>query len=1792
MKKLFFLVLFSIVVTAVSHAQKWQVEKYVSEIESRVNTINEKASNQNITGALNELGQLNESLRRASYDFSDWYQKAREDDPGYTFHLNVKLAPQLDAAYWRKMLQRIDKNKKLLNEALAGIPYDNSLDNQDEAWAYLTTIYNMGKSLIDIGEKGFGSEKSYFSVFFTAKEGIDQFIDDYKKIEEAGIQKLETQAKAQQISMLISRARKMGRNYETFEQKMNRGKTQVDDFNNQIKWLNQEANNINAQPLHKIDWSAPRYKFVGTPFLERIKTEENRLKDGYITWGDFKNSYLSISQKALNEKKRALAEINQSDDEAAKGLSIDNVNDAYDTFSKESHAIFHSMQTEYDNENTTGESNLNYQIKNYAPIHYPGTRNLDPGSAGDQMQLSANKAEASVQSFVNYIYAQVKLVNKLANEKNMKEAVNELGKLNSRIDWELDDFTKNYRMAREENPDFTIRVDAHLSGRFQAAYWVKSLNETTRRLNELTNLYYATPKSNARKYWEFTYAICKSIYDIVQLPQDVHEELKKKGNQEGWDKAKEGISGLKDDYVKLEAAYNTPDNYQMPKAKIEDLMKKAKQTANSLEALADYMKINQGEAVVFNKNIDQLNKLKKEVESGPRKAISLDDNRYNFNESDFYKRLNKLVDSFKSGEIDWNTFDLQWKQLNAEAESQKQQVISNIKASDDLESKKQFSINIETNDWEVYHTDAIEVHDSCFALRKQNKEAGSGAYSQLFAGSSATTSVKHEKSPTPRQANSSQRTTLSGHRIKNIFFNGSWADLGGTKQAFKQNGDLVEIVGVGTGEITNGILVYSFKDRDGKSRRYEYRLVGDGFTMQVKKERTRRNIYDKLYLANGMHRPPTKAEIENDRKKNGDFLIFKRTYAASNAVFGKDTDGDQVADEFDHCPNTQKGLTVNNGGVNIMGCQVGQNTDLQTKTSPENNNKTTTNTSASHAFSYSPQQQPIKTNRPTASSTTEQNKPKPAANRLNTIGTIHTDGKGKGNYLSLKIENINKTDIIEFYLISGKMRVIQVIWRYNYGGWSTKYQGTKTRFVASELLDGITKNVTHLNFVVNSYHNFYGKPACKMGITHLTKDGGIPTYRQKTNKKASVNKELPKGSSEFELLLAKATTAFNKPYWKDNNARKTSINATNPKQESFNYLKKAATQLNQESNLSKKYNMVYRFIHVASGFAKRVYSNKAKMEFIQLAGNTLSIYSNNISSLSKNINGMSAPKARAMAYKKVAEAWRELTSAGLWGNSQYNKKYCDKQSKKYYTLALNEDRKDVELQRTVEKINAPKKPVPQAVKQFKEIEPEVWNKAQDIMVHLDEDEPVIKEPEKNFMEVGKLTTLEHSSGTVSVLPSGADEWKEITDNEYVIFPGDKIKTSADAKDVSVTYSSDHTFLAIKPNSIVEFDEERLFIIHVDTHLNVVKSGSKFLVITPTAVLGVRGTQFEVDVKADKTTETYLYKGVVEVRNKDDIGYLVPGEKIISRKNETKLKQETFNRQYRLQTHWKDIEALQIRHNHILATVPASNRYHSKSNNNASARTSSGTYHKTTRKSPPPAYRPAKVYISTSPDNQYRPALALKESPYGSLNLVGHCPIHITQNTPITVKWYINNQPKAISTGKYVAEPKVPYFNGVLSASQAPLLPGLYRVEFFMNNRIIGKGSIRIRAPQKISGEDAQQVYLNALQKMQAGMECFFQGNVPDMKQQVRAAMPGLRKALYSAPNLPDVYAVYETANALLALEKVDQAIRNSQKRKAKTWLDISSVYTKSALINCHDQGFKISIQKIQMVNSKLVNQIQ
>ncbi|MFH1000749.1 MAG: hypothetical protein V1783_07895 [Bacteroidota bacterium] len=1216
MKKTALLFLISLSFISVSNAQVWRVNKFISEIESGINQVNSIARKKDMTNALAELDKVNNLIRFSEFD--TWYQDARKENGNYKFQISTELEPQFNVLYWGDMLQKVDKNKKLLNEALAGIEYDKSLDNQDQIWVYLKTIYNTGKSIKDIAESF--AKKEYGGAFFNTKEGIDQFIDDYKKIEDANLQKLNTAAKEQNIKLMISKAKKMERNFFDLELKVRKGYGTVDNFNTKINELYATAKNLDKMPRFNIDFNDSKFKFDGSDFIQRIKAEGFRLHQGSIEWSYFEEIYSQVVNKALQDKKKILAEIQKSDDESMRNAKIDEVNDAYESFVKEASMNYKSLEKKFAKGGKSEKLNLNEKLPGFERAKFPSRQNSGSGSSGDQIRLSSVKAEADIQKFINHIHAEVAKVNELANRKQMSDAIDRLNDLNRTIEKEIGFyFEKNYRLARENNPDFTVKIQAQLSGQFQSANWESSLNKTKTQLTELNNQYYSIPKSNARVYWERAYSICKTIYDITQFPDGVKDEYKEKGAQEAWNKLDELKDGIKEDIKKIENAFDLEEEIPVDKTNVEALIKKSKEAINALESILSYMKVNEEEAVRFYSLINQLEKIKKEVESGPIKKLDTDDNRYDFDNSDFYKRLSKLEKEFKNGEINWKEFDLNWKKLNREAEDQKDQVLRNIKSSDDLTSEKKRLTDMETKEWDDYYDYAVQQHDLCFEISKKYPDGNvpNEADKKLFEGSTLSSHIEATEESDMIESNENADDSMPKGYVGKILNTGKG---GGTYYSLDVNllspKDVIEL------KVTSGKLKF----------------------IQVI-WRNNKGVWVTKYQGNR-----TKFEA-------GEFI----------ANFGSDI--------------THLIFVVNSNHNHFKNGELACEIDILHFPSDDNSSSNLSLSSTDEGISP-------KTN--TSSSTD--------ANSKEFVGKVVNMGNSLGQWRSLKIKELADKDILELKIVSGRMDYITVLWEKDQWSKVVKYSGNRTRFDAGELLKNVTSDIVWLTFVVNSKDTRFkaGEVKCEMGLYHYPSSDRRVSKPTQSIKLAEESQQMnapanTEASSNFNAILKKANESFNKPYWKDNQSSRTVTSSpTNPKQDALNILRQAEPLINQQFHLKLKYQMVVDLVKTHSSFAKRVNVDKAKEDFIKTAAGILNKYGNSVSSINKGYDGMSAAEVRSASYAKIGEAWRDLTQAALWGNHEYNKMDCDKQTKRYYELALRENPKDFNLKKIVEQINAPK----------------------------------------------------------------------------------------------------------------------------------------------------------------------------------------------------------------------------------------------------------------------------------------------------------------------------------------------------------------------------------------------------------------------------------------------------------------------------------------------------------------------
>lgn len=1226
MKQTALIILISLSFISISNAQVWRVDKFISEIESGVNQVNSIAREKDMANALAELDKVNNLIRFSEFD--TWYQDARKENGNYKFQISTELGPQFNVLYWGDMLQKVDKNKKLLNEALAGIEYDKSLDDQDKAWVYLKSIYNSAKSIKDIVVSFV--KKEYGGAFFNTKEGIDQFIEDWKKIEDADLQKLNTAAKEQYIKLMISKAKKMERNFLEIENKVRQGFGTVNNFNTKINELRTTASKLDKLPRYSINFNDPKYKFDGSLFLERIKTEGSMLIKGSVDWVYFDKIFMEVTNKALQNKKKVLVEIQKSDDESMRNAKIDEVNDAYESFVREASMNYKSLEKKFAKESKSEKLNVNQKLEGFERAKFPNGQNSGPGSSGDQIRLSSVKAEADIQKFINHIHAEVGKVNELANRKQMGDAIDRLNDLNRTIEKEIGFyFEKNYRLARENNPDFIVKIQAQLSGQFKSANWESSLNKTKNQLLELTNQYYAIPKSNARVYWERAYSICKTIYDITQFPDGVKDEYKEKGAQEAWNKLDELKDGIKEDIKKIESAFDLEEEIPVDKTNVEALIKKSKGAIKALESIISYMKVNEEEAFRFYSLINQLEKIKKEVESGPNKKLNNDDNRYDFDNSDFYKRLSKLEKEFKNGEINWKEFDSNWKNLNREAEDQKDQVLRNIKASDDLSSEKKRLIDMETKEWEDYYNYAVQQHSLCFEISKEfpNANVPNQADKKLFEGSTISSHIeateKYDNNESTEDYESSKPKGYVGSILNNGNGTGTYYSLDVNKLSAK---DVLQL------KVKSGKLQYIqviwrnnkgvwFTKYQGNRTKFEA-----GEFINTKDS----DITHLIFVVNSNHNHFKQGEAACAL----DILHFPDMETNQEEKFSKSANSNPKKSETSLSKIEPQGLI---GKTSSNGKGQGATFSIDIRRLNEKDilevhivSGTFVNISVSYLVNQN------------------------------------------GNYSNKSIYFGRKLR----FVVGELVRLLP----NDKGSVSFILNTEDSRFI--QKIDPCVAEIWHLSA--------NGKIPDKNQIGNSSAKQQTASGNQINETNQMIAPHNKEASISFDALIKKANESFNKPYWEENRSQQKTSSPTNPKQEALNILRQAEPLINQQFHLKLKYQMVVDLVKTHSSFAKRVNVDKAKEDFIKTAAGVLNKYGNSISLINKGYDGMSAAEVRSASYAKIGEAWRDLTQAALWGNHEYNKMDCDKQAKRYYELALRENPKDFKLKKIVEQINAPK----------------------------------------------------------------------------------------------------------------------------------------------------------------------------------------------------------------------------------------------------------------------------------------------------------------------------------------------------------------------------------------------------------------------------------------------------------------------------------------------------------------------
>ena len=1506
-------IIFLIINFKYAQAQVSSINQTLSEVKANIDLVNQYANSQKIKEAVMLLNETQRDYDRyITHYFDDEFRKARDEDPSYIPSINVQFSNKLTAAYWEDRVKRSQKNIDRTKEALSEGHHRRTLDTQDEAWSYLKAIYDGVKAIKDVVENVGTME--YVDAVKSAKEGIDGFIDNYKKIEEAKLQIINTELYETEVRGLIRRAERMEEANWQFASYMRVYEDNVNDFLRVVERMHSRVGQLSNESI--VDWSSPEYSWNSQSSLNKI----NKLKSDFKA-GDFDYESLEIQIRQVIED----AENNKI--EVSNNIYALNAPDKFDKANQ--------LEKEFDDFN-----NLAYDV-------------MDECSA-----FQKNKAANPIENM------QTKAIVPFGEKIQNKYFHGNWG--GSEYGQSEHAFQQNGTQVEIILPDGKKRIGQIINGvlKYKGTEIILMPGEEIERLVEqeyklLNDGYKMEIKSiigDSKNTLKLSYRNPQLIKQFDNDQDRVHNKFDKCPNtQHGLNVNNGGV-----DIMGCPTGKNTNQQIiTVPTENEEEVI------PNKKEAVPDYNNLFAGSKV--NKKVVTVTKEapKRKTEN---RSLNTQLSYGNYwektllanTETDWiyyggglevrHKVDNRTVCyqlyydpefKFLKKEVFYDNFILKHGPYREFAKDKRTQKVY-------LKLTGYYRLNKKVGPWVTYNQDRTvskveywiddkKVEDFQYKTKQQQDKslppiecyktydwlgvklinvkdkpemitiADFQEYGFNFAdkygvakkvddddikglGTERETIYYTERLYAKNAARQELGTWcwylyLNDKKILRHIQNfgnfeiirRDYMEDGSVKELFfVLRNDLMGTGNVYSNSITMKIGPHYNNDRGNITVKYYDGKDHDGKDHEISKAQ-----YGKLYEVNNLLPHPEiykqSGALKYPKYKNYDFEVKP----SLNSDLVEFDDGEKVWQaSIDSYGRFTVKFVKNHRDAGYLGWE-----DIERKIPRQ---------SSFRKGFYSLSKGYIR-------------------GKLSSFGI--TPAHGNKYYIRFD-ENGEVTQTSE------RSKNYQIYLKYfpDYVYPEPSNSMINSPFPEFEfpkdeitpLYESYIKSLKNPSSVSNLNQVIASQNETSKDSDRKTEDD----QSEADNYQQLQRQEFFTLAEEIQKIIEKADESFNKKYWNDPNSSKVTMNETNPKQEAFDILRRAIPKAKaakyRENEAALNYLLAMKFTE----YSGRVFGNKAKQDFFIEAAQLIV----KTDQLIPQIKHLKTKADLSDMYCTSAEVWRDMTRKAQWGAHAYNKMACDKKVIQQYERAVQTDPNNQKARRILENLKAPKKAIPAAVEKFEAIPDESWNKAQEEMFRMDEErswKELNKKPEINYLEVCEMT-LEFLEGSVSLWRSGAESWELVTDTHIYLFNRDKIKTSDDARGVSITYTSDRTFLAIKNSAEVEIiDENSLIIKRGGGCVQVHKKGSKFVVITPTGVIGVRGTKFEVNVKADKTTETYLYEGVVEARNGSDIAYLVPGQKMVAKKGEDKLQQSNFNAQQRLETHWRGFDQQKRKHEQIV-----------------------------------------------------------------------------------------------------------------------------------------------------------------------------------------------------------------------------------------------------------------------------------
>lgn len=215
--------------------------------------------------------------------------------------------------------------------------------------------------------------------------------------------------------------------------------------------------------------------------------------------------------------------------------------------------------------------------------------------------------------------------------------------------------------------------------------------------------------------------------------------------------------------------------------------------------------------------------------------------------------------------------------------------------------------------------------------------------------------------------------------------------------------------------------------------------------------------------------------------------------------------------------------------------------------------------------------------------------------------------------------------------------------------------------------------------------------------------------------------------------------------------------------------------------------------------------------------------------------------------------------------------------------------------------------------------------------------------------------------------------------------------------------------------------------------------------------------------------------------------------------------------------------------------------------------------------PPQADQPVSAaQVCWTPHGEFSAAGIATTVPYGPRGLAAQCDIASSGGGPWSAAWSYNNSAQPLSAGDCpLAEGSTTIANGLLKA-EGPLLPGVYNVTFTDRGRTIARGKITIAAPPDLAGRDVKAVYLEALKSLDSAIKDVDAGRAQPAARAASASLPLFGTVMMAQPQDQDAVAVYELAQAIVAIGKMEELSTRNVPDQVLDWARRAHAHTSLA----------------------------